>query len=499
MGDQRSRTLAAVACAVLVAAAFGAQDLILDSIRPGKSTSADFRARLGEPVRAETAGDLKAERFDPKDNLLKEIACWFDSRGVLQWARVRPLHKIGPEDAALLFTSRGASEVTQGNAFSEQGAAQGQTWLHRASGIHWVVLNNAVEEMWFTLPNADPAQIRARIKGPEQASLGAPSPAPPVPAAAPRPQTQSQPQPAPTASAVPLPPPARDPLLDIRPAVQGSQGPSFLGLEVGRSTQADADAVLGAPTKSGISTEGKKVTTHNGSKVGLREVVVRYAAGDVIEGMVLVPTQPASPAELAWTLGLGKPDRAVPSGAAQFLCFDTAGIRFSQEGKVVGAVALIPSQPAAPPAGASGRQPPGPGSVDAVARGRELVGQQKYAEAIEHFKSALQISPKESYQGLGICYYHLGDYESADRNIVQAYRRDLNDPVSIFYTGATRDIRKKTHEAIDLYKAFLKLGYRNESMNAFARSRLDALQSSSPKPSETLQNLIDAVFKQTRP
>jgi hypothetical protein len=344
--------------------------------------------------------------------------------------------------------------------------------------------------MWFTLPNANPAQIRSRIAGPAQASRAQPptQPQPPI-------QSQSATGIPAAAQAAPV----RDSLTEIRPAVRGSHGPSFLGLEVGRSTRADADAVLGAPRQTGTSAEGKRLSTHDGSKVGLREIVVWYAAGDVIDVIALIPVQPASPAELASALGIGKPDRILPYGSSYLHCFDAAGVRFALEGKTVGMVSLTLEQPAASPAGTTAIPPANTASIDPIRRGRELVSQQKYGEAIEYFTNALQLSPKDSYQGLAVCYYHLRDFETADKNAVEAYKRDKKDPVSVFYVGATRDIRNKAREAIYLYKAYLKLRDNNESMNAFARSRLAALEGSSPKSSETLLKALDAIFSQVQP
>lgn len=137
-------------------AAYGS---IFDSMQPGQSTKSDMLARFGEPVRTEEKDGLKIDYFTDNEKLFKEISAWFNSREVLQIARVRPFNEINADNAALLFSLSNEPEKTAGNPFDKTRASTGETFLYPAHGVYFYVEEGIVNEIWLTLPDIDPGQV----------------------------------------------------------------------------------------------------------------------------------------------------------------------------------------------------------------------------------------------------------------------------------------------------------------------------------------------------
>jgi len=134
-----------------------------------------------------------------------------------------------------------------------------------------------------------------------------------------------------------------------------------------------------------------------------------------------------------------------------------------------------------------------------LTEGKRLLGQNKFAEAVESFKKSLKLYPMESYQGLGICYYHMKMYKEARENIEKAYRLDKKVPVNVIYTAACRDILGKTNTAIYHYKEYLEMNHDNVEMNEFAKKRIEALKARKrKKTSESFVKLLDAIIKEIK-
>jgi len=132
-------------------------------------------------------------------------------------------------------------------------------------------------------------------------------------------------------------------------------------------------------------------------------------------------------------------------------------------------------------------------------KGRQLLGQNKFGEAAKSFQKSLAAYPMESYQGLGICYYHMQKFKEARKNIEKAYRLDRTVPLNVFYTAASRDVLEKSNTAIFHYKEYLALNHDNIDMNEFARKRIDELKTGRGKRmGQSLAKIIDAIIKEIK-
>ena len=133
-----------------------------------------------------------------------------------------------------------------------------------------------------------------------------------------------------------------------------------------------------------------------------------------------------------------------------------------------------------------------------LVKGRQLLRQNKFAEAAESFQKSLEIYPMESYQGLGICYYHMEKFKIARKNIEKAYKLDRTVPLNVFYTAACRDVLGKLNTAKYHYKEYLALNHDNAEMNEFARKRIEALKTKNKKISQSFVKMIDAIIKEIK-
>jgi len=134
-----------------------------------------------------------------------------------------------------------------------------------------------------------------------------------------------------------------------------------------------------------------------------------------------------------------------------------------------------------------------------LTEGQQLLGQNKFSEASEYFNKSLKLYPMESYQGLGICYYHMEKFKEARKNIEKAYRLDRTVPLNVFYTAACRDALEKTNTAIFHYKEYLAMNHDNAEMNEFAKRRIETLKARNrKKTSESFVKLLDAIIKEIK-
>ena len=134
-----------------------------------------------------------------------------------------------------------------------------------------------------------------------------------------------------------------------------------------------------------------------------------------------------------------------------------------------------------------------------LAMGKQLLGQNKFAEAVKSFKKSLKSNPMESYQGLGISYYHMEKFKDARKNIEKAYKLDRTVPLNVFYTAACRDVLGKWNTAIHRYIEYLNMNYDNADMNEFSRKRIAELKAKNRKKmSESFAKMIDAIIKEIK-
>jgi hypothetical protein len=134
-------------------------------------------------------------------------------------------------------------------------------------------------------------------------------------------------------------------------------------------------------------------------------------------------------------------------------------------------------------------------------RGRRLMAEENYGGAIEYFQRSLNSNARvmESYQGLGICYYHLGKHKEARKSIENTLKLDKNQPLSWFYGALNMDALNRRNGAIDGYKRYLKLNHDNAEMNAFARARLEELRKNRRSDlGNQLLKIIDAIKKEIK-
>lgn len=134
-----------------------------------------------------------------------------------------------------------------------------------------------------------------------------------------------------------------------------------------------------------------------------------------------------------------------------------------------------------------------------LVKGKQLLGQNKFAEAVKSFKKSLKSNPMESYQGLGISYYHMEKFKDARKNIEKAYKLDRTVPLNVFYTAACRDVLGKWNTAIHHYIEYLDMNHDNAEMNEFARERIEDLKARNRKEmSEKFIKMIDAIIKEIK-
>lgn len=139
--------------------------------------------------------------------------------------------------------------------------------------------------------------------------------------------------------------------------------------------------------------------------------------------------------------------------------------------------------------------------VSDYARGRRLMDQENFAGAMESFQRSLESNSRvmESYQGLGICCFHLGRHKEARKHLENALKMDKNQPLSWFYGALNMDALNKRNGAIDGYKRYLKLNHDNAKMNDFARARLAQLkQARRSQWNKRLLDVIDAIRKEIK-
>jgi len=131
------------------------------------------------------------------------------------------------------------------------------------------------------------------------------------------------------------------------------------------------------------------------------------------------------------------------------------------------------------------------------ARGSRMMAQGDYLGAIEYFKKSLDARPMESYQGLGISYYHLEEYKEARKNIEKAYKLDGSQPLTVFYVAVSQDALGKHRSAANHYKEYLLLNHDDAEMTNFAHRRLEELAEANKKDwGEQLRRVFETIGKE---
>lgn len=415
---------------------------VFDAVQPGKSTIADLHARFGEPVCSEASGNMRIEHFNDQEKLFNEVSAWLDAQNVLQWARVKPLHTVIADDAPLLFGLTKEPTKTKGNAFAEKPTIAGETRHFRDAGVHFYVCDGIVEEIWLTQSESDLAQILEQLKLPKQEWFDQK-----------RKKFHQQ---------------NKEDLKQDQFRIDKDEGKTpYLGVAFVRHSG------------EGIKIRGTLDNTP-AQNSGLRE-------GDIILEVENVSFrdkgfEPNLFSEMIKDLPVEKPLR---------FHIEREGKRFDIWIKLM---MISKDQREAYQMEIDKK------FMSDYSKGRRLMLKNNFAGAVDYFKKSLKSRPMESYQGLGICYYHLGEYKEARKCFEKTLKLDRNQPLSWFYGAANLDALNKRNGAIHGYKKYLKLNHDNAEMNAFARKRLDELKKGKKRGDfrETLIRIIDAIHKEVK-
>jgi len=417
------------------------QGSVFDAIQPGKSTGSEVRARFGDPVRSEISGDIKVEHFNDEENFFKEVSGWFDSQDILQWVRIELHNEIDPTDAALLFGLIREPDIREGHAFDDEQGAKGETRHFFSEGVHLYVEEGKTIEIWLTQSEAIPDEIFAQIKNAQQKS-----------------QLQAE----------------NESIHHIETESQSHQQ------EINQTGEKAAYFGMLLIKHSGEGLKIFGVTNDTPAQYsGLQK-------GDLILGVDEISfydkgNQPELFLELIKNLPPERPLRFHIDRKAKRFDIWIKPLRLSQE-----EVAEYQRK--------SREQ-----FTSDYVRGMQLMAEDNYVGAIEHFQKSLKSNsnPMESYQGLGICCYHLGKHKEARKYFERAIKLDKRQPLSWFYGAANMDALGKRNGAMDGYKRYLKLNHDNPEMNAFARRRLDELKKRRKSDWQNrLLQIIDTIKKE---
>jgi len=433
------------------------QGSVFDAIQPGQSTNAEVRARFGKPLRSESVGNIKIEHFGDEENLFKEVSAWFDSQDILQWVRVELMHTISPEDAALLFGLVDEPGKAQGHAFAENQAEEGETRYFLSKGVYFYIPKEDVTEIWLTQPQTDAEQIQAQIRDLEHGLKMQAE------------QTSHQKK-------------------EVESQLHADQ----------RTHQVNETESHHKQQKSFQMEEqrtffGAVFTRHEGEGIKLLGVLDNTPAQNtgLQKGDIILEVE-----DISFRDKGSHPEQF--SGMVQKLPEDRPLCFLIQRDEKRFEVWIKPLRIDKEQYAAFQNEIREKFS-DPYSRGRRLMASENYAEAIEYLKRALKSNTQsmQTYQGLGICCYHLGRYKEARKYLENAIKLDKTQPLSWFYGAANMDALGKRNGAMDGYKRYLKLNHDNPEMNAFARKRLDDLRKKRKSDWKSqLLKVIDAVKKE---
>ena len=345
---------AAFAAAGIVSAAWAAT---LQGITPGKSTRAEMHQRFGKPV---TGMGSAIETFEAKSTGLAKVTLYYDAKNVVNKASLVPAEELTLDLATLLFDLKAMPRTTQGHPY-HAATREGATTHFDTDGVLFYVAGQAVREVWLIVPGATPTPT---VAPPRPTTPAAPTPTQPpaVPAKATRPPSmvgnlpvakappQAPPKPValpskPTPAAVPLAPQLPEALVGVRGA-QGNAQASFHGITIGRSTQRDVQAMLGAPRYVSRYAANAFACEHDGAPLGLRAVVVRYRADGVVDQIDVRMLQAQPKAAMAAALGLGAPTGTLAFGGAVTTVYAQRGVELTGMGNAISSLRLAPVAPA---------------------------------------------------------------------------------------------------------------------------------------------------------
>ena len=134
----------------------------MDAILPGRSGAKELLGVLGEPVRVAKSGDMVVAEFAARDEGLAQVVGWFESDGMLRLARVRLVHELDPDVAAVAFDVTDEASVVEGDPFGGSTEPGTRTHSYRADGVHLCERDGVVREIWLTEPYADAETVRIR-------------------------------------------------------------------------------------------------------------------------------------------------------------------------------------------------------------------------------------------------------------------------------------------------------------------------------------------------
>lgn len=136
--------------------------ILVDAILPGDSGEKELRGVLGEPVRVARSGDMLVAEFAARDEGLAQVVGWFGHDSVLRLARVRLVHELDPDTAAVVFDVTDEVSVVEGDLFGGSTEPGTRTHSYKADGVHFCELDGVVREVWLTEPYADAETVRIR-------------------------------------------------------------------------------------------------------------------------------------------------------------------------------------------------------------------------------------------------------------------------------------------------------------------------------------------------
>ena len=122
---------------------------MLDSLAPG-TIGFEVHQELGEPLNGMNAIQ---ERYAAPDKGVAEAECWYDDLGFIKFSRTRLVHKLPLRAARLLFNITEGAKTAEGYAIAENKVESATTISYTSAGVHFVVIDNVVQEIWRTKPN----------------------------------------------------------------------------------------------------------------------------------------------------------------------------------------------------------------------------------------------------------------------------------------------------------------------------------------------------------
>jgi len=496
--------------AILLPGIITAQGSVFDAIQPGKSTRSDVYGRFGEPVRSETSGDFKLEHFNDDEKLFKEVSAWFNDQNVLQWVRVRPLHKVNADDALMLFGLATEPNKTEGHAFDEKQITKGETQHFPFEGVYFYVHKGVALEIWLTQAEADSENIMAVLNQP---TSELPQRSDPQTL-----QDIGQQQRIDPNKNVDHQNKNMGPKIlfmdDFNSENDGRGKLNYRGFENWEVSSGELDLIGngfwdfhpdyglhldldGSVNKAGTLQSKTKfrllpgVYTLEFDLAGnfQRTVnTVRVSMGDLYNEEFTLQAKEA--------FRKIKREINVSSVLEARLIFQHRG--GDNFGLLLDNVRLIKTagQESLKEVviGDNLRKKTLSRDQEMLKTARQLLNKKDYDKAIGQFRKTIDSLRFQSFQGLGLCYYYKKYFDDAFYYFAKAYKEDPRSPLTLFYMAATLDQWGKGLEAIFCFESYLKLNDPDKNRREIAQQRWQYLKRRSQRPGHALYRSVDEVI-----